>query len=342
MSRTASDWTTYQLTEFMDGVSRAPDEPSAMQLAVERAAEALDAEVAAAVVLTSVRACVGFARDSVPERELIGIAEGRQTEIEVPGVGLCAATKVVLHGQPPGVLLVARHADEPFGRGEQALLAGMARVLSMTQRLLRVVDGERTLREKVERQAQDNASLLASLQERQRLLERLSEIQRSISGKAPLTEVFAAITKGASLLLGDEIVGLRLLDPNDPDYLVIVAAAGIPPELRKDVARLHVDEGVTSRAVTEGKLVVVDEYASDADARAAFVADGLSALMAAPVFERGKAVGVLVVASRAANRVFSGAEQDALVAFAEHASLALADAQGAAQLAQAVFAGAQA
>jgi|SRR5215211_253642 len=167
MPRSASDWTTYQLTEFMDGVSRAEDEPSTLALAVERAAEALEAEVAAVVVLTSVRASVGFPRGAVPDRELIAIAEGRASGIEVPGVGPCNAVKVPLHGQPPGTLLVARRQNEPFGPDETVLLAGMARVLSLIQRLLRVVAGERMLREKVERQARDNARLLASLQDRE-------------------------------------------------------------------------------------------------------------------------------------------------------------------------------
>jgi hypothetical protein len=326
MARTAADWTTYQLTEFMDGVSQADDERSAIQLAVERAAEALDAEVAAAVVGTSVRACVGFARDSVPERELIAVAEGRQREIEVPGVGLCEATKVALHGQPPGILLVARHPGEPFGRDEQALLAGMARVLSMTQRLLRVIDGERALREKVERQGRDNASLLASLQERQLLLERLTAIGRSISGQEPLSEVFEAITEGASRLLGDDVVALRLLDSKDPGYLVIVSACGLSPEVRESVARLPVGEGVSGRAVTEGRLVVVDDYSRNPDAVEGVVEDGVRAAMAAPVFDRGEPVGLLAVASRAPERSYSRAEQEALVAFAEHAGLALSDA----------------
>src|SRR5919108_1567416 len=130
MARTADDWSTYQLTEFMDGVSRADDEAAAIQLGVERAAEALDAEVAAIVVRTSVRACVGFPREAVPERELIAMAEGRQAEIEVPGVGSCTGARVTLQSQPPGVLFVARHSDEPIEAKEKALLAGMARALA--------------------------------------------------------------------------------------------------------------------------------------------------------------------------------------------------------------------
>src|SRR3954452_11596792 len=215
MARSAADWSTYQLTEVMDGVSRADDERSALQLAAERAAEALDAEVAAIVIRTSVHACVGFPHNSAPEREVIAVAEGRQGELVVPGVGPCATAKVVLQSQPPGVLLVARHGDERFESSEMALLAGMARVLALTQRLLRVVDAERTLRAKVERQAQDNAGLLASLQERQLLLERLTAIQRSMARRAPVRNVLAAVTDGARRLLADDVVALRLLDPDD-------------------------------------------------------------------------------------------------------------------------------
>jgi diguanylate cyclase (GGDEF)-like protein len=55
--------------------------------------------------------------------------------------------------------------------------------------------------------------------------------------------------------------------------------------------------------------------------------DGLQAAMAAPVHENGVPVGSLVVASHTPGRTYSANEQEVLIAFAEHASLALTDAR---------------
>jgi two-component system sensor histidine kinase KdpD len=49
--------------------------------------------------------------------------------------------------------------------------------------------------------------------------------------------------------------------------------------------------------------------------------------MATPVHDNGQVCGSLVVASYTPGRVYSAAEQDALVAFAEHATLAISDAR---------------
>jgi diguanylate cyclase (GGDEF)-like protein len=88
-----------------------------------------------------------------------------------------------------------------------------------------------------------------------------------------------------------------------------------------------VGEGVGGRAVSEARLVVVEDYAAAPAHLPAFAADGVTAAMAAPVFEGGRVVGSLTVATRRPGRRYSDAERDVLQAFAEHASLALNDAR---------------
>jgi PAS domain S-box-containing protein len=56
-----------------------------------------------------------------------------------------------------------------------------------------------------------------------------------------------------------------------------------------------------------------------------FVHQGIRAGMAAPVHELGRPIGAVVVASRHPGRRYSSIERDILVAFADHASLALSD-----------------
>ncbi|MCW3046722.1 MAG: hypothetical protein JWO74_1006 [Solirubrobacterales bacterium] len=154
---------------------------------------------------------------------------------------------------------------------------------------------------------------MRALRERQELLERLLRIQRSISHGAPLQEVLEAIAGGAAQLLGDPVGAVRLVDAGAPDGTSIVSAGGVADDLVGVVRRGRLGD----QAIAEERLVVVEH-------------DGLPgamAAMAAPVREHGAVVGSIVVASFDAERTYSGSEQEALLAFAEHAGLALADAR---------------
>jgi diguanylate cyclase (GGDEF)-like protein len=86
---------------------------------------------------------------------------------------------------------------------------------------------------------------------------------------------------------------------------------------------------VSGRAITEGRLVVADDYRNFRYARPAFVDnvdDAVATAMGTPVSEDGVVVGTLVVASRRVGRAYDGREQDMLRSLAEHVSLALNDA----------------
>jgi K+-sensing histidine kinase KdpD len=74
-------------------------------------------------------------------------------------------------------------------------------------------------------------------------------------------------------------------------------------------------------------LIVENDYARAAHGHRELIADGLKSAMAAPVREGGAVVGSLVVASYEGGRQYSESEQDALLAFAQHAGLALSDAK---------------
>jgi diguanylate cyclase (GGDEF)-like protein len=84
---------------------------------------------------------------------------------------------------------------------------------------------------------------------------------------------------------------------------------------------------VAGRAVAEGRLVLAEDYTRTSGAIEQFVAEGVRAAMAAPVREDGRIIGSLILSSFREGRVFSRAEQDMLLSFAEHASLALTDAR---------------
>ena len=324
MAATAN-WSAQQLAEFLAAVSSLPDEEAAVVSAVERAAESVEAEVGVMVRDGKPVAAIGFPRGRVPLDEILDAAAGERQEIDVPGVGRCATLAIPMEGALVGTLVLAR-SGAPFVREEASLLRGMARVLGLTVEMLRVVERERELRQESDTQAEENARLLAGLQERQSLLERLFKIQRSISHRAPIQSVLDAITEGAAELLGDEVVALRLVDEEEPTTTLLVSSVGLDAETLHHLRRAPLSDGVAARCIREERMVIAEDYASTPGAFSPLVDTGLQSVMAAPVHRNGTVVGSLVVGGRSDSRTYSSAEQELLLAFAEHASLALNDA----------------
>jgi diguanylate cyclase (GGDEF)-like protein len=221
-------------------------------------------------------------------------------------------------------------------RSSTSLLRSTAQVVRLGLVARRLAEEERAHPDVRDAHTADNAQLLASLQERQTLLERLSRIQRSISSRQPLDEVLDAIVAGAAELLGEDIAGLRLLAPDDPDHMVMASAIGLPTHLMTATSRQPVGQGIGGQAIVENRLVHTSSYATLDQPLACFAADGIQAAMACPVRQGSTAVGSLVVATRRRDRTYSPSEQEALIAFAEHVSLALNDAQSVAALHRAV------
>jgi diguanylate cyclase (GGDEF)-like protein len=322
----ATSWSAQQLTEFLALVSSCADEPSASRVAVERAAEAIDAEVAAMVVDREVVASIGFAAGQVPRDDLVAAAHREAETIEVPGVGACPVLTATLEDDV-GALVLARLDEEGFSPEETILLRGMARVLSLTRKLLRGLDEERGLRAESEHQAAENVRLLKSLEERQALLERLSRIQRSIVHRAALDEVLDAIVAGARDLLGEDVAAVRLIDQEDPTMMEMVASSGVSADLALASRHSPVGHGAGGLAIADGRLAIIEDYETSPDGMLQFAAERLQAAMAAPVRQNGEVVGSLLVASYHPGRRYSPLEQEVLSAFAEHTSLALTDAK---------------
>jgi diguanylate cyclase (GGDEF)-like protein len=304
---------TQQLAEFLAVVSSVPDPRGAVQMTTERAAKALEAEVAA--VLGSDGAVVdlvGFRIGTVPAAELREVAAGQRTVLDVPGAGRCHVAVASLGGRVRGHLVVARSGDDAFSGDEVGLLRGMARVLELTVDTLHMFEVERNQVAEMER-------LLASLQDRHRLLEQLSEVQRAVTRRAPLQRILDAITDGAQELLGDEVAVLRMLDPDDPRLLLLASCTGLPSDVTRRLWRLPLAEtGVTGQAVQRNELVVMPDGGT--------VAGRIRVGMAAPVHDKSTVVGALAVGSYRPDRVYTARDQQILQVFAEQVSLAVTDA----------------
>ena len=323
-SLSPAHWSTQQLTGFLATVSSASDERTAIRLAVERAAEALDAEVAALLRRGEVYVSIGFPSDPALEQALTEVAEGRTDTLLAPGLGECSALAIEVEDQTAASLVLARRTGGRFAVDELQLARGMARVLGLSLRLFRLAGDERRHRHDAEVQSELNQRLLDSLQERQDLLERLSRIQRSIAHGASRDEVLTAICGGARELLGDELAGVLLLVADDPSMLELVEVIGRDAEQSRGELT-PVGEGIGGRAMAEGQLVVTEDYQRDPSATARFKERGIEAGMGAPVHEQGRIVGSLIVASYQPGRRYTAIERDMLMAFADHASLALSD-----------------
>ena len=321
------DWAAQQLSEFLAVVSSYRDETSALRGAAERAAEALDSEVGVVLSGAGVLAGVGFPKGKVPEAELVALAEAAPASSTIENLGSAQILSATVDDEVVSHILLARVGDEPFTPDDQALLRGMGRILALSLRTLRVLENERRLRAISEEQRAANQELLESLMERQRLLGKLSKIQASISHRKPLQEVLDSITEGACELLGDPVVGLRLIDPDDERFLLTRSAVGVSDSELAAIHRTPVDQGVGGRAILEDGLVVESDYQGSEAGMSVFKEHALAAAMAAPVHEDGRVVGSLVVATYEVGRHYTESEKEALLILAQHASLALTDAK---------------
>jgi diguanylate cyclase (GGDEF)-like protein len=308
-----------QLLELLAVISSYPDEDSAMRGAVERAAQALEAEVAAVVFGDRVAASVGFPAGQVPEAELVAVARKEQRKLLVPGVGQCLTTAAGWGGTHPGHLVMARWGEH-FSVQEQSMVRGMARLLELTLTMLRAL-------QRSERQAAENAELLTSLRQRQRLVEHLFDIQRAISRRRPLAQILDMITSAAQDLLGDEIVGLWLRESTEGEGTRLVAYVGLRTEVAKRRPSVALPEaGAAGQAMLADDVVVLHGYAETSSLIAELTDGRLCASMAAPVHDSGTVTGSLMVGSHRQTRSYTASDVQTLRAFAEHVSLALTDA----------------
>jgi diguanylate cyclase (GGDEF)-like protein len=304
MSSASGNWSTQQLAEFLAGISNCETEDEATQHAVERAAEALEAEVCIYERDGEVIDAIGFPPRTVTAQPVLDAVEGRSDSIDVPGIGACPVMVVPVTGTIDGHLVLARVGNN-FDAAERGLVRAMARAMSLSIGVINTLGAER---------------------ERRELLARLSRIQRSISHHAPLQEVLDAISEGAAELLSERFAGVSLIDPSEPGKIVAASLMGYPHEATEQIVG-HRPGAIMRRAMESDSLVVIEDFQHDPEMHSYFVEAGVKGAIAAPVLEAGRPAGVVCVGTKRAERRFTEAEREALTAFADHVSLALTDAR---------------
>ena len=144
-------WSTQQLVDFLAVVSAEAERIPVLQTAIERAAEALEADVGAIVEHGEVVAATGFGPGELPDGQLAALAQGRRGELALPwgGRALCLVVPIGDGAQ----LILGRDCDDGFSAEEAGLLRGMARVLALTRRSLGLLDEQRVLLDALQHEA---------------------------------------------------------------------------------------------------------------------------------------------------------------------------------------------
>ncbi|MEV0898299.1 EAL domain-containing protein [Actinoplanes sp. NPDC049802] len=154
-------WSTHQLTEFFAAVCEPREEHVAITVAVERAAEVLEAEVAAVLRGAGVETVRGVDRDllaaALPDRPSAGV-------LNLPGLDELHLSVARFGTEPRGTLLVAR-AGDPLDPEERQLLQAMAQTLGLALDNIALLTAERRLRVEREREAAERLALVESLRE---------------------------------------------------------------------------------------------------------------------------------------------------------------------------------
>ncbi len=294
-------WSTSQLVEFLAVLGEQTDEAGAFRAAVERVLESLDAEIGVLFSPDTMLTVVGLG-DNDQAAAVVAEADRSGGLVHVPGLGQCRAVVVALDvGDAALRLLVARAGTEDFLPDETLLLRGMAWVLNLALRPLRV---------------------LVKLNERQRVLEQVARVQKAIASRAPLPEVFDTVTEGALGLFGSELATLYLADQ---DELVLASVSAVSSDHWP--GPLQAKSSIGRTAYARGELVRSDYYPSSPQAVPELVNRGAQAAMAAPVRENGTVVGSLGVVSFQLGHAFTDAQEQTLLTFADQVSVALSDAK---------------
>ena len=238
-------WSTQQLAEFVAVVSTAESESAAAITAVERAAEALDAVVAAIVCDGELVAAIGYPDGTAPVMSSRRCSRGSKGPRWRSPASARARRRRLRSSIPTGArLVIARPAPHSLTHEEIGLLRGMARVASMTMRTLRVVDNERVAREELERLAGDQAAL--------------RRVATLVAKAAPRADIYAAVATEIAQRLGADVAAVLRYEADET--ATIVGGWSVPG--------LPIPIGDRLTVAGEGVVVSVRRTASTVSCRA--------------------------------------------------------------------------
>lgn len=306
-------WSTQLLGQFVAAVSAAETERAAARAAVEQAAEALDADVAALVCGGQLLASIGYPDGAAPVAEIGRVHTGAvDAHLTVPGLGRCAATAAALEHPPGARLIVARAAAHGLAPEEIALLRAMARIAAMTMRLLRALEDERAARAELGQLAGEQAAL------------------RRVATLVARGEPRAAIFAGVAAEVGRVVTAadVAFVGRYEPDgSMEILGGWSRGGEASFVGSRVPLGGHNVSTLVFESNAPAhVDVLPADGTPASSLARDWAQSAAGAPINVEGRLWGVMIVGSRHRGGLPPGIEGQ-LAAFTDLVATAIANAQ---------------
>src|SRR5437870_5859248 len=156
----------------------------------------------------------------------------------------------------------------------------------------------------------------------------LIEISRLLTSAVDLDHLLSLILKTSSQLVGSEDSSLLLLDPATQELVFVMAQGSVSDKLK--MVRLKPGEGIAGWVVQHGKPLLVNDV--ERDPRFTSKIDKMTgfrtkAILAVPLQDHGRTIGVLEVLNPRKDRRFSQEDLELLSAFAAHASVAIRNAR---------------
>ena len=220
---------------------------------------------------------------------------GTKSELAVP---------VTFRGEIIGVLDVQSDIRDAFTRNDVSMLEMLADMLATSI---------------------TNARVYSESKEREAALSVLDRISKQISYRLEPEVVLDQVARDAATLLHAEKSMVGLIDQSS-HALTWVAPYKIDKESLKGLA-FSSEVGVTGRALKLMKTEVINDYLSDPDAveRDADIF-GIDSLVCAPMSIEGRGIGVINVYNKQGGRPFTKSDALFLSSLADHAAIALENA----------------
>jgi len=214
------------------------------------------------------------------------------------------AIPLTYRGELLGVLDIQSDEVDAFTRSDVSVLEMLTDILST---------------------ALTNARTFTELRERENALSVLDRISKQISMRLESKVILDQVVKDAASMVSGEKALVGLLN-DKRDYLDWVALHNINPETMEKL-RQTAEIGVTGRVIRRRTAEIVNDYVSDPDAVARDAnLLGIRSMVSAPLMSGGKAIGVINVYNRLDNGAFRKSDAVMLSSLADHASIALENA----------------
>lgn len=157
-------------------------------------------------------------------------------------------------------------------------------------------------------------------------LQALYEIGKSLTSTLELEEVLRLIAKKVKSIMNVSSCSLRLMD-DTKQLLVLKCAYGFDKKFYKAKKRLKIGESIAGRVVANNKPYIINDIRKERLYKYPHLnkQKGLFSLLSVPLVQKGKAIGVLSVYNKKADR-YNNDDLNVLNMFASQASIAIENA----------------